>query len=198
MSKISNVLTMLELLSTKKKYSIQELANILEVTPRMIRIYKEDLEKAGIYIDTIMGPYGGYILNQNINIPKRKIPILNYQVLNKYIDLHNEDYNQLTHLKETLKEININNSSFKKELLLPEDIQKKYNILTRSIKEKRKVEITYHSLTKGETKRIIRPYEMFLYQNGWCCASYCELRKDIRLFELKRINNIKILNKYFE
>ena len=73
MSKISNVLTMIEYLSTGKKYSISELANLLEVTPRMIRVYKDEIEKAGIYIDTIKGPYGGYVLNQNINVPKRFI-----------------------------------------------------------------------------------------------------------------------------
>ena len=56
MSKVSNVITMLELLGSGRKYSINELANKLEVTPRMIRVYKEDLEKCGIYIDTIMGP----------------------------------------------------------------------------------------------------------------------------------------------
>ena len=73
MSKISNVLTMIEYLSTGRKYSINELSEKLEVTPRMIRVYKNELEKAGIYIDTIKGPYGGYVLNQNINIPKRFI-----------------------------------------------------------------------------------------------------------------------------
>ena len=46
MSKISNVITMVELLQTGKKYSIKELANELEVTERMIRVYKEDLDKA--------------------------------------------------------------------------------------------------------------------------------------------------------
>ena len=73
MSKISNVLTMLEYLSSGKKYSITELSEKLEVTPRMIRVYKDEIEKAGIYIDTIKGPYGGYVLNQNINVPKRFI-----------------------------------------------------------------------------------------------------------------------------
>ena len=68
MSKLSNTLTMLQLLSSGRKYSIKELSDILEVTPRQIRTYKEDLEKAGIYIDTIMGPYGGYVLNQEIKI----------------------------------------------------------------------------------------------------------------------------------
>lgn len=71
MSKISNVLTMIEYLSTGKKYSIHELSELLEVSPRMIRVYKDEIEKAGIYIDTLKGPYGGYVLNQNVNVPKR-------------------------------------------------------------------------------------------------------------------------------
>ena len=73
MSKISNVLTMIEYLSSGRKYTIAELSEKLEVTPRMIRVYKDEIEKAGIYIYTIKGPYGGYVLNQNINVPKRFI-----------------------------------------------------------------------------------------------------------------------------
>ena len=73
MSKVSNVLTMIEYLSTGRKYSISELSEKLEVTPRMIRVYKDEIEKAGIYIDTIKGPYGGYVLNQNVTVPKRFI-----------------------------------------------------------------------------------------------------------------------------
>lgn len=73
MSKISNVLTMIEYLSTGRKYSISELSEKLEVTPRMIRVYKDEIEKAGIYIDIIKGPYGGYVLNQNVTVPKRFI-----------------------------------------------------------------------------------------------------------------------------
>lgn len=83
MSKISNVLTMLEYLSSGKKYNIAELADKLEVTPRMIRVYKDEIEKAGIYIDTIKGPYGGYVLNQNINIPKRFITPNEIDIKNK-------------------------------------------------------------------------------------------------------------------
>ncbi len=74
MSKISNVINMLQILSTGRKYSINELANTLEVTPRMIRVYKEELEKAGIFIDTIRGPYGGYVLNQKIELPPKENP----------------------------------------------------------------------------------------------------------------------------
>ena len=78
MSKISNVLTMLQLLQSGRKYSVSELSSMLEVSERMIRVYKDDLEKAGIYIDTIMGPYGGYVLNQSIRMPVRKFNSLSF------------------------------------------------------------------------------------------------------------------------
>lgn len=83
MSKISNVLTMIELLSSGRKYSIAELSEKLEVTPRMIRVYKDEIEKAGIYIDSIKGPYGGYVLNQNVNVPKRFITPTEINIRNK-------------------------------------------------------------------------------------------------------------------
>lgn len=59
MSKLSNTLLLLQLLQNGRKYSIKELASKLEVSERMIRKYKEELEYAGIFIDTIKGPYGG-------------------------------------------------------------------------------------------------------------------------------------------
>lgn len=100
MSKISNVLLMLEYLSSGKKYSIKDLSSRLEVSERMIRVYKDEIEKSGIYIDTIKGPYGGYVLNQNINIPKRfiipkEIDIKNkdiYNIINKCIKNKNKCY----------------------------------------------------------------------------------------------------------
>ena len=62
MSKLSNLLLMLQYLQSGRKYSVKELSTKLEVSERQIRSYKEDLEQAGIYVDTIMGPYGGYVL----------------------------------------------------------------------------------------------------------------------------------------
>ena len=85
MSKLSNALLMIEYLSSGKKYSIKELSEKLEVSPRMVRVYKDELEKAGIYIDTIKGPYGGYVLNQDINVPKRFIIPKEIQVNDKEI-----------------------------------------------------------------------------------------------------------------
>ena len=100
MSKLSNVLTMLEYLSSGKKYSIKELSERLEVSPRMIRVYKDELEKAGIYIDSVKGPYGGYVLNQDINIPKRFITPNNIKVSNKeYLNVINKAIKETNNTK---------------------------------------------------------------------------------------------------
>jgi predicted DNA-binding transcriptional regulator YafY len=38
---------------------------------------------------------------------------------------------------------------------------------------------------------------MFLYQTGWGIAAFCELRNDLRHFELKRISYIELLDEKF-
>ncbi len=198
MSKLSNTLTMLELLQTGKKYSIKELASILEVSERMIRIYKEDLDKSGIYIDTIMGPYGGYVLNQPIKLPIKKFNKSDYELLSKYIKSEKDEKlkNKLIILQEKIKGSYINTNTSK--LNLTDETLKKYNVLTHAIKEKRKVKITYYSYGKGENERIIDPAWMFLFQDGWYCAAFCELKKDIRHFELKRIIKYELLDEIYD
>ena len=84
MSKLSNTITLLRLLQNGKKYSIKELSEKIEVSERMIREYKQELEYAGIYIESIRGRYGGYYLNQDIKIPTQKnksIPIDNKEAI---------------------------------------------------------------------------------------------------------------------
>ena len=116
MSKLSNTIMLLRLLQNGKKYSIKELADTLEVTPRMIRTYKNELEKAGIYIESIKGPYGGYYLNQNIKLPEnidksKSIPVNKeyYNLLSKainnrnkcYIEYYSKEHNRMT--KRTIR-----------------------------------------------------------------------------------------------
>lgn len=197
MSKISNILTMIELLNTGKKYSIKELSKILEVSERQIRCYKEDLDKAGIYIDTIMGPYGGYVLNKTIRLPLRKFKKIDYELLDKYIKQEQDSKTKesLLILQDKIKGVYA--GSKQENIELKDEILSKYNCLTRAIKERRKVKITYYSYNKGENERIICPAEMFLFQDGWYCAAFCLLKQDIRHFELKRITKYQLLDETF-
>ena len=194
MSKISNVLLMLQYLENGRKYNIKELSDKLEVSERMIRVYKEELEKAGIYIDTIMGPYGGYVLNQSIRIPTRKFTKDDYDFL-KNLNVKKEDKERLEIITDKVHGVYFDSKNENMEL--KDSIKNYYNILTRAIKERRKVLINYYSFTHGNQDRVIHPLDMFLYNSGWGCAAYCEKRKDLRHFELKRINNIELLEERF-
>ncbi len=70
MSKIANMLNMVQILKDEKVHSIQELAKRLEISERMIRQYKVELEQAGIYINSITGKYGGYQIEKENNFLK--------------------------------------------------------------------------------------------------------------------------------
>ena len=194
MSKISNVLLMLQYLENGRKYNIKELSEKLEVSERMIRVYKEELEKAGIYIDTIMGPYGGYVLNQSIRIPTRKFTKDDYEFLHS-LKVDKKDEEKLTIIADKVHGVYFGSKN--ENIELKNDIKNYYNVLTRAIKEKRKVLINYYSYNHGNNDRIIHPLDMFLYNSGWGCAAFCEKRNDLRHFELKRINSIKILDDKF-
>lgn len=194
MSKISNVLLMLQYLENGRKYNIKELSEKLEVSERMVRLYKEELEEAGIYIDSIMGPYGGYVLNQSIRVPQRKFSIEDYQFL-KNLNVKDTEKEKLNLIADKVHGVYFNSRN--ENLELKDNIKNIYNIITRAINEKRKVKINYYIYNNGNLDRVIRPYEMFLYNTGWGCAAFCELRNDLRHFELKRINNIELLNEKF-
>ncbi len=193
MSKLSNTLLMLSYLQNGRKYSINELAEKIEVSPRMIRLYKEDLEKAGFIIETIYGPYGGYILvKNNFNISSS----FNNYDLNMLKQISPQDDKQKEYLKTLQDKVKTIIDSNSQELI-PSTIQTTYNILSRAIKEKRKVLITYDSLNKGLNERIIDPLELFYLKDGFGIAAFCEKKKDLRHFELKRIKDIKLLNENY-
>ena len=75
MSKIANMLNMLQILKDNQIHSIDELSKVLEVSPRMIRRYKEELDQTGIYINSYTGKYGGYQLYDNSNFLKLETPV---------------------------------------------------------------------------------------------------------------------------
>lgn len=195
MSKLSNTILMLSYLQSGKKYSIKELAFKLEVTPRMIRTYKEDLEKAGFIIETIFGPYGGYIMkHSNIQVSS----CFNEYDIRMLTELKNckIDTKKKAYISVLLDRIKIF-ASKDIDNTFTKDVQQMYNIISRAIKLQKKIKITYDSLSKGLNERIIHPLEIFSYNGTFAVAAFCELKKDLRHFEFKRIKKMEILEENF-
>lgn len=196
MSKVANMLNMVKILEDCKIHTIQDLANELEVSTRMIRIYKQELEQAGIYIKGKQGINGGYILDNmkstiDIGLTGEEI----YQLKNmKKNELDEAIINKIIKAYITNEHRKDNTKS---KQLMPEftEIYKDFRL---AINNRNKIFIEFKSVNSGKTKRIIHPAELFTYLNNWYVAAFCELRNEIRLFKLNDIISYKILDKKYE
>lgn len=196
MAKLSNLLVMIELLKNGRKYSVKELANYLEVSERVVREYKVFLEEAGIYVDSIKGPYGGYVLRQDINLPS---PIFNesdIELIKKCFNKLN-DFKVKEELKNLENKITSNIIINEKRPLINDEEHQVYNNLSYAIKNHFKVKIEYHNLKHGVSIRTIYPLSLYVFQNEWWCSSYWEEQDDMRQFHIKRITKCDISNSKF-
>ena len=188
MSKISKNIKMLDILSSGKVYSCKELSEMLEVSPRTVRQYRDELEKEGIYIDSIMGKNGGYKLYSKVEIPAILFNENDIKVMNTIIDkVDNIDKIKLENIKEKINTYcrlvndkdNINNED-----------KKKIEIIQEAINNKKKITIEYFSKGIKKTRSIL-PIQIYVYENMiMVVVHYSDDSNDIRHLNLKRIENI--------
>ena len=199
MSKLSNTLLMLQLLQNGRKYSSKELSEKLEVSIRMIRKYKEELECAGIFIDTIKGPYGGYVLNKNFNIPYLNFNENDVSFINKISLLINDSKirEELLDIKSKMT-LNIENGKNNKKVIISDNSELNiFNKINNAYKNNLKLKINYYNLKHGNSIRTIYPLGLYLFENEWWVSAYWEEKDDMRQFHLKRIVDCEILDSKF-
>lgn len=202
MSKVANMLNMIQILKDGKIHNMKEIAKQIEVSPRMIKQYKNELEQAGIYIESRRGMYGGYMINHELN----NIDIgLTYNELKKLDEVGKKNSNE--EIKKIIEKIcnsynkNIRKNNLKKfERIRSDknDLKNIYISMRKAINEKKKVYIKYFSNDSGMNDRIIHPAEMFYYLNEWYVAAFCERKNAIRLFKIHDIQEYRILKQKYE
>lgn len=196
MGKLSNMLYIIDLLNTGNVYTLKELSERTGVSERMIRYYKDEICNNGIAIESFKGPNGDYFMIDKIknytSINKYDIQLLEviYNLLLKdnfeYIDKFKEFLDKAKKMYSIYEEkskyiLNVDINS-------PGEIEK---IITSAINKNEKIEIIYNDINGNQLKRIIHPLYLFKYKDEYYVTAFCELRNDIRHFELKRIVNIK-------
>lgn len=188
MSKVSKNIKMLDILSSGKRYSCSYLAEVLEVSPRMIRSYKEELEKEGFYIESYLGVNGGYQLKQNIDMPDVLFNNYDVDLLDELIKEAPKYRNKLDNIKSKIvRYLHLidNDTTF-----LSYDKQSILNDINIAISNKESLEIEYFS--KGVLKmRKVIPKQVFLYNDlVMIVVQYSEDINDIRHINLNRIEKI--------
>ena len=197
MSKITNTILMIKLLSNDRVYSVKELSEELGVTERMVRYYKEQLEMAGYIIESFKGPGGGYYINKNdmININyfnKYDLEVLdkvqseistsdNDKLIKDFIEL-NKKLHSIYNTNKVLSEYD-NNLSFKEN-------DEKIKIIDDSIKNMKSIYISYLGTSGNVTNREILPISIFKFENNIYVTAFCKLRGAIRHFDLNKIMSL--------
>ena len=204
MSKVANMLKMIKILKDEKIHNMKDIAEKIEISPRMVKQYKNELEQAGIYIESKRGINGGYSLNKELN----NIDIgLTYQELIKLKEIEqyfneNQDFKKIIGKIIESYEKNINEADLKKINRIQElgksNLKDIYLSLRKAINKKNKVKIKYYSNDSGLNDRVIHPAEMFYYLEEWYVAAFCEKRNSIRLFKLNNIQEYEILDDKYE
>ena len=192
MGKISNAILMLNYLNTGNKYTVKELAEKLGITERMVRYYKAELESAGVPIETFMGPSGGYYIinctNQYNLFNKYDIELLDsiYTILAESNYIYIDKYKKIIDKIKRINDIEEEKSKYFLDNSV-EDSSKVYYLLNEAISNKSKILILYENLNQEWQERYIHPIQFFKYNDKIYVTAFCELRNDIRHFELNRI-----------
>ena len=181
---------MLDILSSGRRYSCKEIADRLEISPRMVRLYKDELEKEGIYIDSFYGKDGGYQMRSKVELPLILFNENDIEVIDKVIAFCNdkEQVDELINLKEKI--VNYCNLINYKENFLNENQREFLDIIRQSIRERKKIQIEYYS--KGLKKqRFVYPKKIYKYDDFiMIVVQYSENINDIRHLNLNRIEKI--------
>ncbi|MDA9471313.1 helix-turn-helix transcriptional regulator [Enterococcus sp. 5H] len=207
MKKIERILAIIVLLLDNEVVSATQLAQRFEVTKRTIFRDIETIELAGFPIISQPGRNGGFSLMNSFKLRtytyngEEKQDILN--ALNVKEGLFGL-FDQKSTIKEKISALQVADNqqkhpqqrfSFASPTMHRHEIEVetklKIDRINATLKENRKLKITYVD-NKGEfTHRMIHPYELMLMNGSWYIYSYCETREDFRYFKVTRIRQLE-------
>lgn len=209
MGKVSNALKMYMLLQSRGMMKVEEIANELGVTPRMVKNYKNDLEDAHIYIGSVLGRHGGYYLESRMSLRGLDITAEELDSLKKAGEvIRNGNYHfasdfetvagKILNEKNDFQDICYYSKGIRPAVM--ENEQQIWRDISQAIEAKKKIKIKYASIGKKEQdiqERIIHPYGFCDHKGATYFYGYCELRKEGRMFKLLRIIKHEILRDKF-
>lgn len=199
---LNRVFEIVYILLNKKQVTAKELAERFEVSTRTIYRDIESLCEAGVPIYTNKGKGGGISLMENFVLNKSYLSVNEQQEIlmalqglkaTPYIS-KNEVLGKLSAFfgNEETEWISVDFGSW-------DTLEKeKFEQIKGAILEKRRIQFDYYNAKMEKANRIVEPIQLCFREKTWYLRGYCTLRKQIRLFKLRRIKHLTCLNELFE
>jgi predicted DNA-binding transcriptional regulator YafY len=212
-SPTTRLLTVLELLQSRKEISGPEIARRLEVDERTVRRYITNLQEMGIPVEAERGPYGAYHLQRGYKLPPLMFTdaeavalTLGLLVVREFrfpVDIEAVE-GALAKTERVLPEKLLNQVRGLQEGIVfhvsppPMLLRNEFvSVLTSAVGQRQQVLMQYRSWEGETSERAFNPYGVVYNEGYWYTAGYCHLRQDLRTFRLDRIVALQILNHPF-
>ncbi len=72
-----------------------------------------------------------------------------------------------------------------------------YPGIEEAVTSHRRLEIQYHSINSGLSRRVVEPYFIVFRGHAFYFVAYCRSRKECRTFRIDRVESINALDEYF-
>lgn len=209
----TRVLTILEMLQSRRRLSGPELAARLEVNTRTVRRYITMLQDLGFPIEAERGRHGFYHLRPGFKLPP--LMFTEEEALGLTLGLL-----AVRRLGLTVAPPAVEGALAKIERVLPESLQervravqdtlsltfpptsttpKSETLLTLCLaaQQERRVYLRYQDWQGAESEREVDVYGLVYRAGYWYSAGYCHLRQDLRVFRLDRISVVELREETF-
>ena len=195
--KMERLIGILSILLQREKVTAPELAEQFEVSRRTIQRDIESLCKAGIPLSTVQGAGGGISIMEGYRVDRTLLTAPEMQAIlaglrsldsisgtRRYVQLMEKLSAGTGGLVPGNAHMLIDLSSWYKNSLPP-----KIELIQKAIEQHYTIRFTYYS-PKGESVRIVEPYYLVFHWSTWYVWSWCQMRKDFRLFKLGRMTEL--------
>ena len=210
MNRTNLCIRMLQLLKAIGKMNTAQLASELEVNPRNIREFKKELVLAGYNVEEVKGRYGGYILNDQYDLPvtifsdeQKDALVQSYKFMRTQ-----KDFKPLSLYCDAMDKIIATSKISSNDSLHYMSNSIKLDQKTSTMIDKTQqainlglcVLLSYQSLQDETPKEFeVEPYEIIHYHKSYYLIGFSLLRKDYRMyrFSLERMYSCEISSRHF-
>jgi predicted DNA-binding transcriptional regulator YafY len=212
--RLHRLIAILLLLESRGQLKARELADALEASERTIYRDIETLCEAGIPIEAIAGPAGGFRLMEGYTNHLPRIP--HDEAIGLFLrgigmdaleqrEAHVDLQRALGHLESRLPDRYRQDvrAARKRFYFDPTPwwegapVSTHLGVLRQGVWHSRKVSIEYENAAGDMTVRVVRPYGLVVKVMRWYLVAYCETREGIRTFNVSRIQDADLLEETF-
>ena len=210
MNRTNLCIRMLQLLKARGKMNTTQLATELEVNPRNIREFKKELVLAGYNVEEVKGRYGGYIINDEYDLPvtmfsdeQKDALVQSYKFMRtqkdfKPLPLYCDAMDKIISTSKISSNDSLHYMSNSMEL--DEKISHMIDKTQQAMNHGLCVLLSYQSLQDEAPKQFeVEPYEIIHYHKSYYLIGFSLLRKDYRMyrFSSQRMFSCEISSRHF-